>query len=145
MGYQKETRGDTQLSRAKKVAMVSHVNGQRQSLQTLLSKGNVRHLIVTRTFDDTNVTIAPHTRTSKQLPSSNADPELEEGADATTAAGKLGQRKVGSLLGIVQRVSLRSSATQTLDTAQLHSPSQVLPKARAGSRAGPGGAGTLAF
>ena len=93
-----------------------------------------RHLIVTRTYDDTNVTIAPHVRVSKELSNSSADPQLEEGGDATTTAGKLGQRKVGALLGIVQRVSLRASAKETMTTAQLHCPSQVLPKAWTGSR-----------
>lgn len=143
VGYQNETRGDSQLSRFKKVATISHINGQKQALQRWLSGQDVQHVIVTRTFDDTNVTVAPSVRVSKKVAVddsqefSQGQPSQLHGTDLpseiqaapTTATGKLGQRRESSLLGIVQRVSIRRSQQQSLLTAQLHCPSQILPKA----------------
>ena len=122
-GYQKETRGDSQLNRSQAIAVVSHLIAQRRALQDLLSRGRVRHIIVTRTYDDTNVTVSPHVRVSKK-----SQDETKPGQDHMNAVGKLGQRKVSALLGIVQRISVRDSASALMHTAQLHCPSQVLPK-----------------
>lgn len=131
VGYQSETRGDSQLTRMKKTAAVSHMRAQQTAFLSLLNRPGVAHLIVTRTYDDTNVTVAP---TTKVVQADNAagaieDQDLDQQPLFTTA-GKLGRRKVSPLLGIIQRVTVRSSTADVLESAQLHSPSQVLPKVR---------------
>ena len=96
--------------------------------------GDISHIFVTRTYDDTNVSVAPHLRIAKTVAGGGEEdcdqPEGSVEASQYTAVGKLGGRRVSPLLGIAQRISVKHNGADFMQTAQLHCPSQVLPKAR---------------
>ena len=78
------------------------------------------HAILTRIADDTNLWLAPP----------QPDNVIVEGLPAKKHQGK-SKQKCHQLMAFLQRLSIRSSASDTLQTVQIHTPAQVLPKARA--------------
>ena len=115
----------------KKTGTLSHLLAQKEALVKWLTHCTIDHAILTRVVDDTYALISPHERPDK------FDAATEEPVGRTM--GKLGRRKVAPLLGIVQRLSIRPheiaetfAGSDGLQTAQVHVPSQVLPKANFG-------------
>ena len=137
LGFQSIHRGDSQLQRIKERGVVSHFLAQRSALLDWLSRPSLRHAVVVRIYDDTNVWTVPQKRTQE------AEPEMDDhagghaagaGADnRKSSVGRLGKRKVSPLMGMIQRVFVRSQADgclhDRLQYAQIHAPAQILPKA----------------
>lgn len=98
----------------KNIGVVSHVNAQRENLLRLVEQSGlqgVSHAIVTRIADDTNIWVEA-TRNAKQ----------------DQQKGKSGGKKVTSVLGLCEGLTLRS--TSGLCTVELTAPAQVLEKVR---------------
>ena len=122
----------------KELGVVSHFVAQRDKLVSWLGGAGegqrLRHAVVVRVFDDTNVWVAPCKRA---LPNVQAEAEAAGEQPAEEAenrgkktAGKLGKRKVSPLLGIVQKIFVRGPDSESpMDFARVHAPSHVLPKA----------------
>ena len=114
--YAASCRQDSTMSRMRIIGLVSHVRAQAAALLDLFSKSPVGHGIFVRQFDDTNIMVAP-------------------GSTETQQQGRSGHRRVSQLLGMIQHFCIRRVAgyqdgeLEMLEWAQVHCPSQVLPKA----------------
>ena len=113
--YAASCRKDSTVSRMRIIGLVSHVRAQAASILEFFRRSPVGHCIFVRQFDDANIMVAP-------------------GAGSTEAEqrGRLGGRRVSQLMGMIQHFCLRRMsgyAERDLEWAQVHSPSQVLPKA----------------
>lgn len=111
----------------KKIGLLSYVAAQNSALRRLFSEvqPGFGHIIVTRTIDDTNVTVSPHSRAGRAVDyEDGADPEQDQ-----SHVGKTGRRKVCAFLEMIQRASFRRDGSEQLQTARVQVPSQVLPKA----------------
>ena len=136
------------MQRIKEQGCISHFLAQWQALLAWLGGRELQHAIAVRIFDDTNVWVAPqknlavaHSQDADgaeddDSPDESDPRELRDAAGelpATSDVGRQGKRKVSPLLGIVQRVFVRTPAADgaagKLESAQIHVPSQVLPKA----------------
>ncbi|CAE7224835.1 unnamed protein product, partial [Symbiodinium sp. CCMP2456] len=119
-GYQGYQRVDSNLQRMKELGVVSHFVAQRDKLVSWLAGAGagqgLRHAVVVRVFDDTNVWVAPSHRA---LPNVQAEAEAAGEHPAEEAlpenrgkktAGKQGKRKVSPLLGIIQKIFVRGDA-----------------------------------
>ena len=135
LGYQSTHRGDSQLQRIKERAVVSHFLAQRKALLDWLSRPSLRHAVVVRIYDDTNVWIAPQKRTQQAETDDHAggDAAGDDAGAKKRNVGRLGKRKVTPLMGMIQRVFMRSPGddglSDRLEYAQIHAPAQLLPKA----------------
>ena len=153
-GFQSHHRCDSQMQRIKEQGVVSHFLAQRRSLLSWLGDREPQHGLVVRIFDDTNVWVAPQ---KKRVSSTDAEAREDGQADSDhetapapgldiSSAGdnsqkpkvgpdvaRLGKRKVSPLLGMIQRIFIRrkprEGVADLLESAQVHVPSQVLPKA----------------
>ena len=122
-------RGDSNLQRIKARGVVSHFLAQRRALCHWICSQKPLHAVVVRVYDDTNIWIAPcqaHSLTELDG-DDEPGPQHDQHAQASTAVGRLGKRKVTPLMGLVQRIFLTSSDGRSV--AQVHTPAQVLPKA----------------
>lgn len=99
----------------KEYATIGHVMAQKTRLLSLLEgltdRQDVQHCVLTRLTDDTNIWI-----------------QASRNAQQDKMKGKLGNKKVTSVLGMCERLTLRTSSSG-LRTLQLVAPAQVLPKA----------------
>lgn len=107
----------------KNVAVLSHVSAQREQLLHLIEPQRdgidgdgagapkFRHCVITRLADDTNIWV-----------------QASRNKDQDKQRGKVGNKKVTSVLGLCERLSLRSDSG--IQTVHLIAPAQVLPKAR---------------
>lgn len=142
------------MANTKRLGVASFVEGQKKQLLKLLSGDDgdgIRHIILCRVIDDTNVTTATDVK-KKAVYSGNDlnDSDIglqEQGPNAaqtqplgpvnmsfpSTNVGILGRRKVSALLGLLQRLSVRRRGTDPAglpEVATIHVPAQVLPKAQ---------------
>ena len=137
------------MQRIKELGCTSHFLAQRRQLLAFLGKEMPKHAAVVRVFDDTNVWLAPDGRAANGdlgeagaqqerarngNGNGNSENENDNGErELKSGSGKQGKRKVSTLMGLIQRVFIRRQGAEEgkapLDLAQVHVPSQILPKA----------------
>ena len=142
--FQSYRRGDHSLQHIQEKGVISHWFAQQRALLSWLGSGieaapRPRHAIVTRVFDDTNVWTVPSKRIAPQEGEQAPEQAGKEDCKAAQGTkgggvGRQGKRKVSPLLGMLQNILVRScheeQAEGTLKFARVHTPAQVLPKAR---------------
>ena len=85
------------------------------------------HWICTRVADDTNLWLTQHRTGERAGQLLQEDEDVEEEDDGK--GSKLCKRKCHQRMALIQRLSVRRLAASSLETVQLYSPGQVLPKA----------------
>lgn len=123
------------MKRAKGLGIAAYVWAQRNQLQKWLESTQPLHAIVTRTIDDTNVWLSADLDTDRGTEAiEDNDKDKDNVAAGESNAFRMGRTtgrmRVGPLLGYIQRICIRCKGRMEKQTVQVHTPSQVLPKAR---------------
>ena len=119
--YAAKCDGRKTIQRAKQFAIACHISAQREKLHEWLLRSSPLHVVMCRTMDDTNVCVQ-----LSQQANGVDDEELPEFTEQTSKKGKM---KVAPLLGMIQKLVVRRDKQIVAETVQLHTPSQILPKA----------------
>ena len=122
-----------QSTRMRAVGLYSFVKAQSSAIIQFFKRSPVAHALVLQTADDTNVWVRA-THVGKKTTRDEDGDEDSDGQVTANAKDHSSKKVVQNLLGIIQHLVLRrvcSTRTQLSESAQVHQPSQILPKGNA--------------